>query len=206
MVDKRVWGGVIFFLVFILVSWIWIKPIVLFLIFLLGCHIIFFRDPQRRIPEGEAPVAPADGEVVEISSVREDRFLGEEAVKISIFLSILDPHVNRSPIQGNISYLHYQPGRFFNAMKPVSARENQSNWIGIQKEKRKVLMRQITGAIAKRIFCDVELRQFVQKGEKVGIICYGSRAEFYAPKRFFQPTVRLGEKVKAGETMLGIWL
>lgn len=172
---------------------------------MIACQIAFFRDPERNIPAGDSPVSPADGVVADITDCAEERFLNEEAVKIGIFLSIFNVHVTRSPIAGEVRFQKYEPGKFMNALNPESAKKNECNWIGFAANGRKALIRQISGAIARKIFWDVKIGQGLQKGEKVGIICYGSRTEFYAPKRFFKTHVRLGDKVKAGETILGEW-
>jgi phosphatidylserine decarboxylase len=182
-------------------------PLLCFLwFFLLAAHGAFFRDPNRIPPPGDAVLSPADGTVSEVSAVFEDRFLKEEAVKIGIFLSVFVPHVNRAPAEGVVRYLRYEPGKFLNALSKKSAQENESNWIGIEQAEKCILMRQIAGAIARRIHCDVRMEQVLTRGERVGIICYGSRAECYVPKRFFRVSVHVGDNMKAGETILGEWL
>lgn len=204
--DHRVWRGTFIGLVMILAGrLIWGSPEIIPMGFvLLAGHFLFFRDPVRRAAGPEGPVSPADGKVVEISSCHEERFLKAKAVKIGIFLSIFDPHVNRAPEGGTISYLKYEPGKFLNALKQQSVNLNESNWIGIEAA-RKILLRQIAGAIARRIYWDVRLQERVDRGAKLGIICYGSRVECYFPHDQFQPSVRLGDRVKAGQTILGAW-
>ena len=169
-------------------------------------HLAFFRDPFRKIPPGNIAVSAADGLVVEIDSVNEARFLKEEAIKIGIFLSIFDPHLNRAPTAGEVKYLSYEPGKFLNVLNKESVKVNESNWIGIEQDNIRVLVRQIAGAIARRIHCDVKMGEKVEKGQKMGIICYGSRTECYFPKRLFRSTIKVGQRVKAGETILGEWL
>lgn len=206
-VDPRVKPGLMIFLclagIFALTSQ---ELLLLAALLIIACQLAFFRDPERKIPEGDLPVSPADGVVVDITDCREERFLNEEAVKIGIFLSIFNVHVTRSPIAGAVQFQNYEPGKFINALSPNSAKKNESNWIGFAAGGRKALIRQISGAIARKIFSDVKIGQGLQKGEKVGIICYGSRTEFYAPKKSFKTHVRLGDKVKAGETILGEWI
>ncbi len=177
-----------------------------FCLFLLGAHIAFFRDPRIQIPPGDGPVSAAYGKVVEISSVFEERYLQEEAVKIGIFLSIFVPHVNRIPIDGVIRYQHYEMGKFLNALDENSVNLNESNWIGVEEHEKRVLVRQIAGAIARRIHFDVRPGQKVKRGEKMGIICYGSRVECFFPKRYFRPIIEIGSHVKAGQTVLGEWI
>lgn len=206
-VDPRVKPGLMIFLclagIFALTSQ---ELLLLAVLVIIACQIAFFRDPERNVPAGDLPVSPADGTVTDITECREERFLNEEAVKIGIFLSIFNVHVTRSPVAGAVKFQKYEPGKFINALRSDSAEKNESNWIGFDSGERKTLIRQISGAIARKIFWDVKTGQGVEKGEKVGIICYGSRTEFYAPKRFFKTHLRLGDKVKAGETILGEWL
>ena len=208
MVDRRAVKGALILSVLGILAFLFISKALSAILFLfLICHVAFFRDPKRNLPAGNAPVSPADGTVVEISEVFEDRFLKEHAVKIGMFLSVFVPHVNRAPVDGTVRYLNYRPGKFLNALKKDSVNLNESNWIGTEQAgEKKTLIRQIAGAIAKRICCDVSLGQNLKRGEKVGIICYGSRMECYLPKRYFKSTLRLGDKVKAGETILGEWL
>ena len=205
--DQRAWAGARILALLALLAAVIFKFWLfrMFPLFVLAGHLVFFRDPKRKIPEGEALVSPADGKVVEMAPVHEHRFLGEEAVKVGIFLSLFVPHVNRSPMEGTVEYLQYQPGKFLNALRKDAVKENESNWIGIRGGPRGILVRQIAGAIARRIHCDVKKGQVVNRGEKLGIICYGSRVECFFPKRFFKPTIQVGEKVKAGETILGEW-
>ena len=205
-IDRRGWPGafVLFCITlfcFVLKSWFLFALSFALMI----CHLAFFRDPVRSAPEGNGLVSPADGVVVEISSQWEDRYLKEEAVKVGIFLSIFVPHVNRAPLAGTVGYQCYELGKFLNALRKESVNMNESNWIGIEAEGRRVLVRQIAGAIARRIHWDVKPNQCIERGEKIGIICYGSRVECFFPKRFFLPTVQIGESVKAGGTILGEW-
>ncbi len=206
-VDPRVKPGLIIFLclagIFALTSQ---EVLLLAALLIIACQIAFFRDPVRNIPKGDLPVSPADGVVVDITDCQEEKFLNEEAVKIGIFLSIFNVHVTRSPIAGAVRFQKYELGKFRNALNPDSPKKNECNWIGFASSSRKALIRQISGTIARKIFSDVKIGQVLEKGEKVGIICYGSRAEFYAPKKSFKAHVRLGDKVKAGETILGEWI
>lgn len=204
--DKRVWSGGILLLILIslgffldyyaAVSVLWI---------LLAAQLLFFRDPSRKIPLSPGLLAPADGKIVGIDEVFEGRFLNEPAVRIRIFLSVFDVHVTRSPLAGILKFQQYVKGKFLNALRKSAFEHNESNWIGIENHERRVLVRQMTGAIARRIYWDVKVGQVVGRGEKLGMICYGSGVEFYAAKRLFQATVRQGQHVKAGLTFLGQW-
>lgn len=206
-IDPRARTGLLIFLclagIFALTS-----QTVLFLVAVLlaACQLAFFRDPVRAIASGEGPVSPADGVVADITECYEDRFLKEDAVRVGICLSIFNAHVNRSPIAGTVQFQKYEPGKFLNAFSPECSKQNESNWIGVASQQNSALIRQISGAIARKIFWDVKIGQGLERGDKVGIICYGSRTEFFAPKRLFKTSVRPGDKVKAGQTVLGEWL
>jgi phosphatidylserine decarboxylase len=169
--------------------------------------LYFFRDPHREPPAGaENILAPADGRVVEIAEVHEREFLGEPAVKVGIFLSLFDVHINRSPCGGEVEYLRYERGKFFNALRRKAARHNENNAIGIADggAGRRVLVRQIAGRVARRIVCACAVGQEVSPGEKIGMIKFGSRTELYVPlSQLGELHVTLGEKVRAGESVLG---
>lgn len=178
--------------------------VVIFLMIFLAAHLAFFRDPLRK-PAGKGVVSPADGKVVEVSFCDEPRFIGGKAVKIGIFLSIFDVHVNRMPWRGTLEWQEHMPGLFLNALDPDAALKNESNWLGFRDGKRAFVVRQISGLIARHIYWDVQKGDTLQQGDKVGIICYGSRAELYLPADVFQASVQLGDAVKSAETVLGGW-
>jgi len=205
MIDRRAIPGTLILLSITILSGIFSTFLLITGMIITTCHLLFFRDFKREIPDGDQPVSPADGLVVEVSECFEDRYLKEDAVKIGIFLSIFDPHVNRSPSDGKVVYLQYVPGKFLNALDKKSVKLNESNWIGVEAGGRRVLIRQISGAIARRIHCDVGLNQAVERAGKLGIICYGSRTECYIPKRLFMPSIKIGARAKAGVTILGDW-
>ena len=168
-------------------------------------HLYFFRDPRREPPRAHGLLSPADGTVSVIDETYEDRFLHEKAVRIRIFLSILDVHVTRSPLAGIIKYQQYEKGKFLNALRKDAFDHNESNWIGIENRARRVLVRQLTGAIARRIHSDVAIGQVMGRGEKLGMICYGSGVEICIPARLFRPDLRVGQHVAAGRSILGTW-
>ena len=203
--DRRVWpGAVVLTLAVLALAPFW-RAGAIGAAVLLFCHLAFFRDFERA-PEGDGLLSPADGTVVEISELFENRFLQREAVKIGIFLSVFVPHVNRAPGSGTVRYLSYEPGKFLNALRQESVNWNESNWIGIEENPdRRVLVRQMAGVLARRIHWDVGVNQPVKRGDKLGIICYGSRVECFLPERSFQTLVRVGERVRAGQTVLGHW-
>lgn len=205
--DKRVWPGAIFLSILIIAERAWPIPYAApVLVLLLMAQFLFFRDPERESPREQGPLAPADGTVVKIDEVFEDRFLHEQAVRIRIFLSIFDVHTTRTPLAGIVKYQDYVKGKFLNALRKDAFDHNESNWIGIENRARRVLVRQLTGAIARRIYSDVTTGQVMGRGEKLGVICYGSGVEVYIPRRMFQANVRTGQHVAGGATLLGAWL
>lgn len=204
--DKRVWPGVVLLGVLMILGRVFHIPYAVpVLFFLLAAHLLFFRDPQREPPREQGLLAPADGTVVKIDEVFEDRFLHEPAVRIRIFLSVFDVHTTRSPLAGIIKYQNYVKGKFLNALRKDAFDHNESNWIGIENRARRVLVRQLTGAIARRIYSDVVIGQVMGRGEKLGMICYGSGVEIHVPRRMFQASVRVGQHVAGGATILGTW-
>ena len=183
----------------------WVAPVFLALWALV---VWFFRDPERQVPaEENVLLAPADGRVVEISQVDEADFVGGQAVKIGIFLSIFDVHLNRAPCRGQVAYLRHQPGQFKNALRAAAARVNESNSVGLEGNGRfgKVLVKQIAGAIARRIVCDCRLEDVLEAGQRFGMIKLGSRTEVYFPEASkVRLRVKVGDKVFAGRTILGV--
>ena len=205
-IDHRVWRASLWPAAACVISALFFHSLVFFAAAIFIGHLLFFRDPGPKAADPAVIFSPASGTVVEITEEEEDRFLKENSVKIGIFLSIFDVHVNRTPVEGSIGYLQYVLGQFKNALDPESSRMNESNWIGIEnKNGRNVLVRQISGAIARRIHWDVQRGQTVKQGEKLGIICYGSRVECFLPKALFNPAIQLGARVKVGQTILGEW-
>jgi phosphatidylserine decarboxylase len=167
----------------------------------------FFRSPPRRIPtEAGLVVAPADGKVVAIDEIEHDEFLGGPAVQIGIFLSIFNVHVNRSPVAGRVIGLRYRRGKYLNALRPESARENEQLAVRVQETVapyRRYVVRQITGAIARRIVCWLKPGDELARGEEFGMIKLGSRTELVLPREDgLKVRANLGDKVKAGLTVL----
>ncbi len=163
----------------------------------------FFRNPWRFVPQTENIfVAPADGVVVNIQEQFEERYLGENAIKISIFLSLFNVHINRSPCEGKVDYLQRYPGRFVMANRKEVGEINTRNCIGLQTPWGKVLVVQITGLIARRIVCWAKEGDLIDKGQRIGLIKFGSCTELYLPQTVTLE-VKPGDKVKGGETILG---
>jgi phosphatidylserine decarboxylase len=166
----------------------------------------FFRDPERTIPaDPHALVSPADGTVVDIGEVDEPDFPEGRAFRIGIFLSIFNVHVNRSPRAARVVRLQYLPGQFLSALKPRSLQVNEQLWIDLEEagSRRPVRVKQVAGAIARRIVCWLKPGDTIQAGDRIGMIKFGSRTEVYIPAQAsYQVAVRLGQKVKGGATVL----
>jgi len=167
----------------------------------------FFRDPERRCPcEGNLLLAPADGTITDIETVQEDDFIGEKAIRIGIFLSIFSTHINRAPCNVKVERITYKEGKCRNAMNPESGRVNESNDLALVRTDEptdKLIVRQISGAIARRIVCAAAEGQELAGGERFGMIKFGSRTELYLPVREnARCLVEIGDRVKAGLTEL----
>jgi phosphatidylserine decarboxylase len=167
--------------------------------------LYFYRDPTRTSPAGEGLVlAPADGQVMEVRQVDEPRFLQEEAHKISIFMSLFDVHVNRAPVKGEVALVRHVPGQFLQAFRPESSEVNEHNLVGLNTPYGKVLVKQISGIMARRIVCWVRPGQEVKPGERLGLIKLGSRVDLFLPLDA-EPAVQVGDKVVAGKTVIAHW-
>jgi len=164
----------------------------------------FFRDPERVIPEEEkAVVSPADGKVVEVNIVQESDFAAEKMLKISIFMSIFNVHVNRIPDDGRVADVIYYPGKFFSANLDKASRDNERNAVGLEINRgRKLIVVQVAGLIARRIICKIRKGDRLSRGERFGMICFGSRLDVYLPPDTV-PAVSVGDKVLAGTSVLG---
>lgn len=165
--------------------------------------LLFFRDPER-VPPEDGVVSPADGIVVQVSrgvsAPPELGFSREKWQKIGIFMSVLNVHVNRSPVQGDVVKRIYRPGMFKNALSSVEKNERLSLVIR-RKDGSSVICTQIAGLIARRIVCDAQKGDALKLGQRYGVICFGSRLDVYLPED--EPViVRLGQRMVAGETFL----
>jgi len=163
----------------------------------------FFRDPVRRTPSGEdLIIAPADGRIVVIDDDFEPEYIKQDVVRVSIFMSPLDVHVNRFPISGTVGYVRHIPGTFVAAFKDKSADANERMLIGLEEPGgTKILFKQIAGAVARRIVADVAVGQPARAGERFGMIKFGSRVDVLMPKGS-NVRVRLHDRVTAGESIL----
>jgi phosphatidylserine decarboxylase len=167
--------------------------------------IYFFRDPERNNTIADkAVLTPADGKIIRIQDIEdENNPLGEPAVKISIFMSVFNVHVNRIPIGGTIKDIAYYPGKFFSANLDKASEQNERNRITIETpDSRKIVFVQIAGLIARRIVCWVNKGDIMRTGQRFGLIRFGSRLEVYLPQDT-RITARLRQKVSAGMTVIG---
>lgn len=180
---------------------IWLSGVVVVLAALV---FWFFRDPERSIPVDERLIlSPADGRVVGIGEMLEDRFLKERAIRISIFLNIFNVHVNRIPCSGKIKEIAYQPGRFLMAHRAEASLKNEQNAILLESRSgEKILIVQIAGWIARRIVCWKSIGDQVRQGERFGMIRFGSRTDIYLPLES-QVRVKVGDHVTGGRSVIG---
>jgi phosphatidylserine decarboxylase len=194
----------IFVLIVISIVFRMLNPLLSFIPLILAAFVLFFfRDPYREIPQSKnSIVSPADGRVINIQDIYDNVFLKGKGRKISIFLSVFDVHINRSPIKGKVSFKKYVPGRFLAAYDKRASVENERNYIGIENDRLKVLVTQIAGFIARRIVCYININDTLEKGEKLGLIKFGSCTEIVLPENV-EVLVNVGDKVKGGETILG---
>jgi phosphatidylserine decarboxylase len=182
-------------------AWLTHWPFAAPLLLLAAFFLWFFRDPERLITTiPGAVVSPGDGKVTDISLVTASE---KSRYRISIFLNVFDVHVNRSPIAGVIRDVHYQHGKFLNAMGTNSAEENEQNIVAIEGDGRTVIFKQIAGLIARRIVFNFKAGDYVARGQRVGLIKFGSRVDVLFD-RDAAIQVKLGDRVKGGQTVLAL--
>lgn len=177
------------------VTWVanWFFAIPLYI--LAAFCLYFFRDPEREIPEGPVAVSPADGKVV---AVKPD---AAGANRVSIFLNIFDVHVNRTPIGGKVMCVKYHEGKFLVASKEEASAANEQNTLTVEGDGTRVVFKQIAGLIARRIICYKKAGDIVEKGERIGLIKFGSRVDvFLGPE--WEVAVKTGERVSAGSSVI----
>jgi len=179
-------------------KWIVIVPFVI-TVFM----VYFFRDPEREIPEGEGLfVSPADGKIILIQNVLEEQHLKKEALQISIFMSPFNVHVNRAPCGGKVKEVRHNKGRFLAAYKDEASFKNENIEMTLETKFGDILVRQVAGYVARRAVCRVKAGASLKSGERYGIIKFSSRLDVYLPKDT-EIKVKLGDRVKAGETIIG---
>jgi len=199
-VSRRSWG-------------LWLAAFVLLLLALWVAY--FFRDPERVGERGPSlVVAPADGKLIMITEVDEPSFIKGRAIRLSIFMNVFNVHVNRYPVDGVVTYVHYNKGKFFNASAEKSSLENEQMSVGLDSlppdssrtprvgDVHRVLVRQIAGLIARRIVTYSKVGEHVKQGERMGIIRFGSRVDLFLPVGSII-RAKLGDVTTAGATVLG---
>jgi phosphatidylserine decarboxylase len=171
--------------------------------FVLGAFCaFFFRDPERAIPAGESlVVSPADGRVVKVGPAPEGSAPGPGAQQVSIFLSVFDVHVNRSPVRGRVERVQYHPGRFMAAWDHKASTDNEQNVVTVERDGTRVVFKQIAGLIARRIVFKKREGDAVERGERVGLIRFGSRTDLLLPASA-RLRVREGDRVQGGASVI----
>ena len=200
--------GVINLLSFYLVSYD--HPILSWLIFIVTLGLLiflisFFRIPKRQLTiEENAIVAPADGKVVAIEEIQADEYFTDRRIQVSIFMSPLNVHVNRNPVSGEVAYSQYHKGKYLVAWHPKSSTENERHSIAYRKDGKEILVKQIAGALAKRISNYLKPGQQVKQAEEMGFIKFGSRVDILLP---LNATIRvkIGDKPLGGVTVIATW-
>lgn len=166
--------------------------------------LFFFRDPERAVPQGEGiVVSPADGRVIVVKDVREDDYLKQDVKQISIFLSVFNVHVNRSPIGGTVEVVRYNPGKFHVASVDKASLLNEQTAMVVATGKSKVLVKQIAGLIARRIVCYAKPGDTVKTGERYGLIRFGSRVDLFLPKDA-ELKVKPGDRVSGARDVIAV--
>jgi phosphatidylserine decarboxylase len=192
------------------VAWVWVVQAggVLALTFAVLLTAIalftlwFFRDPARRAPaDADVVVAPGEGRVVEIKEIHEPSFLQTTARRISIFLSVFDVHVQRAPVSGTVEHRVYKPGTFAVAWLEKASEDNEQASLGIATPHGRVLVRQIAGLVARRIVTDPAVGDRVERGQRIGIIRFGSRVDLFVPLDW-ELTCAVGDRARVGATPL----
>jgi phosphatidylserine decarboxylase len=199
MVRDGYYYGFAFFAAAVLLGWLTTPAWALIPLVLAVFFLWFFRDPRRAIPDAAgAIVSPADGKVTAVSPVVVD---GIPRTRTSIFLSVFDVHVNRSPISGVIRDIRYQRGKFLNAMNPASAEQNEQNIVTVEGDGHTVVFKQIAGLLARRIVFNKKVGDRVVRGERVGLIKFGSRVDVLLDP-VVELQVKVGDRVKGGVSVL----
>lgn len=185
----------------VLVAWLTVPALAVIPLLLGAFSMWFFRDPERRIPASEgAIVSPADGKVTDVSVIDVG---GKPRTRVSIFLNVFNVHVNRSPAAGIITDVLYRKGKFGNAMGPISAEQNEQTVVTLETEFGAMIFKQIAGLLARRIVFTKKVGDRVARGERIGLIKFGSRTDVIFGADV-QMRVRVGDSVKGGSTVLAI--
>jgi len=199
MVRDGYYYGLAFVAVALLLGWFVHPVLAVFPLLLAVFFLWFFRDPERQVPSAEgAIVSPADGKVTDVSMTQLN---GETCTRISIFLNVFNVHVNRSPIAGVITDVDYRRGKFGNAMGAISAEENEQNVVTVQGDSGTVVFKQIAGLLARRIVFNKKIGDSLARGERVGLIKFGSRVDVIFPSGA-ETKVKVGDHVAGGSSVL----
>jgi phosphatidylserine decarboxylase len=166
--------------------------------------LFFFRDPERTIPEGKGlVVSPADGRVIVVKDIFEPDYLKQEVKQVSIFLSVFNVHVNRSPLEGTVEVVKYNPGKFHVASVDKASLANEQTAMVIASGRHKVLVKQIAGLIARRIVCYARPGNAIRTGERYGLIRFGSRVDIFLP-RDAELKVRVGDRLEGASDVIAV--
>ena len=199
MVRDGYYYGLAFVAVALLLGWFVHPVLAVFPLLLAAFFLWFFRDPERQVPSAEgAIVSPADGKVTDVSMTQLN---GETCTRISIFLNVFNVHVNRSPIAGVITDVDYRRGKFGNAMGAISAEENEQNVVTVHGDSGTVVFKQIAGLLARRIVFNKKIGDSLARGERVGLIKFGSRVDVIFPSGA-ETKVKVGDHVAGGSSVL----
>lgn len=201
MVRDGIYYGLALVAVALLVGWLTLPVLAVVPLLLAAFFLWFFRDPERVVPAAEgAIVSPADGKVTDVSVTEQD---GRRHTRISIFLNIFNVHVNRSPAAGVITDVRYKTGEFRNAMGAISAEANEQNVVTLEGDCGTLVFKQIAGLLARRIVFNKKVGDHVARGERVGLIKFGSRVDVLFTAEV-EMKVRVGDKVKGGSSVLAV--
>jgi len=203
-IAKQGFPFILFFAVLTLVALLAGFPLVAGLLFFITLFVIFFfRDPERSVPEDEnLIVSPADGKLIQIREIPADDTLGCPGIQLSVFMSLFNVHVNRMPFKGKILKRTYYHGKFLPAYREKSSLLNEQTSLLIDTKGGPVRMTQIAGRIARRIVCWAEEGNTIDKGVRFGLIRFGSRVDLFLPRENTTIAARIGDRVKAGESIL----
>ena len=204
-IAKEGYPFILFPAAFAFVAWTigWTSGAVILGILALG-FLGFFRDPERCPPDGEGLiVAPADGKVVSITKAKQGRLMKNGDSRVSIFLSPLDVHINRSPVAGQVVDIKHTPGKFLAAYRDEASETNEQNSLKLIDDRgREVEVVQVAGVLARRIICRARKNELLSRGARFGLIMFGSRTDLYLPANS-RVEVAEGQRVKGGETIIG---
>lgn len=185
-----------------LFSWPWLAVLG---VAALAFFAYFFRDPERDIPQDPGiVVAPADGKVILVDEIQEDRYLQAPARRVAIFMNVFDVHVNRAPVAGAVAVAQHRDGCFKAAWRDDACTFNEQLALVLEAKGRQVLVVQIAGLLARRIVSYVQPGRHLDQGERLGMICFGSRVDLYLPPEA-EVIVKVGDRVKAGSSIIAKW-